>query len=625
MTFQADAFNPSSVNFQLVTPIVNPLAINNSCLVSDNNIVRPAGTIKAYTQLSDVIADYGTTAPETIFATPYFGSGLPTNYLIFIGIENTYPLSSISVLTPGSTTTDPLVTVFGTGEGAVVQSVEFFQSINTIQTSGQNFLVGDQLSPIGGVSTETAVLTVATLQLNNFDILDGGLGNSGGDIITMAGGTFSTACQIEVLTVDGSGAVLTASISVYGDYTVPSASLTQGSTTGSGTGFSLQSCLFGIRTVTVTTPGAYTVLPLNSVHFQTITGSGVNFTADLNWGVSELNVITPGEGYDDTTLLVFGGVTGTPPTYTINLASTGFVASTLNTGYQAAVSQGYGGFTWCNFVNKACSPAWGSISQTIDELNQIQTAAISNKTKWAINILSDDEDSLNNTPGCLAKVIAQQQYNDKIRVSMMGYSNFSSDPSLSNKRIDAFVSSLKASISLATYEFSGPQAILYRNNTSLCTPIPIGQTDGYGINWTESKFNSVTSGVPNGQLILFGQSGNQRVLAFGFILNNLYNVSLDSVAIALYLEQYLNNVLRTLFTPPTVPNYNPEGNAAGYTAIINALKQFSDVGMIGPNFSCTLPALNYNTPVPRILGPYTVSAMINGVAYGIVTNGILTA
>jgi hypothetical protein len=625
MTYQADAFTPSTVNFQLTTPIVNPLAVNNACLVSDNNTVRPSGTIKAYTKLSEVVADYGPNAPETVFSTAYFGKDVESNYLIMVGLLSAYPLDSIEVDTPGLLTGIPSVAVNGTGENASVEAVGYALALNGIQSKGQNFNVGDTLSPEGGVYTEPAILYVDELQFSSALILNGGFNFAVNDTIEMDGGTFSNPVQVTVLAVNASGTVTDYSISDFGNYTVSSNTLTQGTTTGSGSGFSLQDCVFGILSASLTQVGSYTESPANPCNFQSITGAGLNFQGTLNWGVSDLNVLTPGDGFDNTTTLSFFNATGTFPSYIISLASTGFVASTLSAGYQQAVAQRYGGFTWCNFVDKSCSPAWGTNAQTLNELIQIQQAAILNKTKWVINILSDDEGSLNQTPGCLSQLIAAQQYNGFIRVAMMGYSNFSSDPSLANKRIDAFVSALKASINLSTYEFSGPQAIIYRNNSPACTPIPIGQTDGYGIRWTESRFNSATRGVPDGQLILFGQSGERRVLAFGFILNNLYNVSLDSVAIAIYLEQYLNNVLNNLFKPPTVPNYNDEGNAICYSVIINTLKEFATVGMIGGDFSCTLPVINLNTPVPRILGPYTVTATINGVAYGIVTNGILTA
>lgn len=64
----------------------------------------------------------------------------------------------------------------------------------------------------------------------------GGSGYAIGDIITLTGGTFSVAAQLEVLTLSGS-AVATVRIYNAGIYTVaPSDPVAQGSTDGSGTG-----------------------------------------------------------------------------------------------------------------------------------------------------------------------------------------------------------------------------------------------------------------------------------------------------------------------------------------------------------------------------------------------------
>jgi lysophospholipase L1-like esterase len=74
-----------------------------------------------------------------------------------------------------------------------------------------------------------------TYALVNPVILSGGSGHAVGDILTQAGGSFSTAAQIRVTSVNA-GVITGAAIHVAGSYTVAPATTTQGSTTGSGTG-----------------------------------------------------------------------------------------------------------------------------------------------------------------------------------------------------------------------------------------------------------------------------------------------------------------------------------------------------------------------------------------------------
>ena len=81
-------------------------------------------------------------------------------------------------------------------------------------------------------------------QLSSIDsIAAAGSGYSANDIITLVGGTYNTVAKIEVLTVGGSGEVLTASIDTAGDYQViPSDPVGQASVApagGSGATFNL--------------------------------------------------------------------------------------------------------------------------------------------------------------------------------------------------------------------------------------------------------------------------------------------------------------------------------------------------------------------------------------------------
>jgi len=102
-----------------------------------------------------------------------------------------------------------------------------------------------------------------------------GTGYASGDTITLTGGTFTTAIVITVLTVS-SGAIATFNISTPGNYTVlPSSPVSQGSTSGSGTGATFN-VLWGLLSIIVSAGGTgYTALSTPSVTGGGGTGGGV--------------------------------------------------------------------------------------------------------------------------------------------------------------------------------------------------------------------------------------------------------------------------------------------------------------------------------------------------------------
>lgn len=83
--------------------------------------------------------------------------------------------------------------------------------------------------------------TLQTLLLNN-----AGSGYVAGEVITLAGGTITTAAKVRVLTVS-SGAIATFTIDDRGLYAATVTSLTQGSTSGSGTGATFNTATYAIQ------------------------------------------------------------------------------------------------------------------------------------------------------------------------------------------------------------------------------------------------------------------------------------------------------------------------------------------------------------------------------------------
>lgn len=98
--------------------------------------------------------------------------------------------------------------------------------IGNLTLNGTSFNLGTD----GFYFNDTAAVNAVTA-INN-----GGTGYHAGDVITLAGGTFSTAIQIRVLAVSA-GVITNASVLNPGIYTVlPAYPASQGSTTGTGTG-----------------------------------------------------------------------------------------------------------------------------------------------------------------------------------------------------------------------------------------------------------------------------------------------------------------------------------------------------------------------------------------------------
>ncbi len=119
----------------------------------------------------------------------------------------------------------------------------------------------------------------------------GGSGYVVGEVITLAGGTFTTPAQVQVVTRSGT-AVLTVMIVNPGAYSVTSATFTQGSTTGAGTGATFNAGVFG------TTVGTAFTIP--DATFAACSTSGVTPPSNLSssWNVTAGTVEATGTTFN---------------------------------------------------------------------------------------------------------------------------------------------------------------------------------------------------------------------------------------------------------------------------------------------------------------------------------------
>lgn len=121
--------------------------------------------------------------------------------------------------------------------------------------------------------TGTATLAVATMEAGQAGTWSAspGTGYAVNDILTGFGGTFTTAFQLRVLSVDGSGRPLQLKVETPGNYTVlPANPVTM--TGGTGTGLQV-TMRWGIRTVAV--PGAGSGYPEAPLPVITTSGGGL--------------------------------------------------------------------------------------------------------------------------------------------------------------------------------------------------------------------------------------------------------------------------------------------------------------------------------------------------------------
>jgi hypothetical protein len=169
-------------------------------------------------------------------------------------------------------------------------------SLTTFVNGSGNLVVGTSyvaVFPVGTIPTTPATGSAKLKGISATTIISGGTGYAALDYLTLVGGTFTSAVNVQVLTVNGANAVLTVSAPVAG---------TQG----------------------------YTVLPANVAAIATTTNSanGAGAVIGFNFGVESATVATGGAGYTDATFIVNGAKTAptfTEPTVVSGAVSTGAV------------------------------------------------------------------------------------------------------------------------------------------------------------------------------------------------------------------------------------------------------------------------------------------------------------
>ncbi len=225
----------------------------------------------------------------------------------------------------------PIVSITGGGgTGATATSTAKLISA-TIAAAGTGYVQADTITIAGGTSTTAAIVDVVTTKLATLALNAAGTGYVIGDTITLAGGAGATAAVLTVATLTGS-AIATFTISTAGSYTTNTATFTQASTSGIGTGATFQTAVWGVNTVSINTAGVYTVIPANPAAQGATSGSGTGATLTGSWGVNTIVLGANGSGYSSM------------PTVTIT-GGTGATATAVMEGDSIVVTDGGSGYT----------------------------------------------------------------------------------------------------------------------------------------------------------------------------------------------------------------------------------------------------------------------------------------
>lgn len=164
-------------------------------------------------------------------------------------------------------------------------------SVTTLVNGSGNLVSGTayvKVFPAGTIPTVVATGSATLKAIGNANVVSGGTGYQPGDYITLVGGTYSAAANVQVLTVSGANAITSLSTPVNFSY---------------GT-------------------QKYTALPSNIAGIATAnaTGNGTGAIVSFNFGVDTAAVLTGGAGYVQAEMYINGATVA--PTFA-NLAVSG--------------------------------------------------------------------------------------------------------------------------------------------------------------------------------------------------------------------------------------------------------------------------------------------------------------
>lgn len=182
--------------------------------------------------------------------------------------------------TSGAFISGAAVGTFGVSPAEMVDNVAYAQVASvTVTSAGSGFTVRPTItftnggvSATGAAANVTAKVVAVTL---GGGASAGGTGYANGQVVAVAGGTSSVAANVNILTTNSTGGVLTVSINAA---------------------------------------GVYTALPTLANCVTTANAAGSGLKLDLSFGVAAATMTSNGTGYTQTPTVTFGGAGGTGAT-----------------------------------------------------------------------------------------------------------------------------------------------------------------------------------------------------------------------------------------------------------------------------------------------------------------------
>jgi hypothetical protein len=197
----------------------------------------------------------------------------------------------------------PTNTYWGAVTGTVSSPTYVAATLQTqsasIVTPGSNYLNGNTLTVQGGTQTTSSILTVASLKVVGASPNVPGTGYRVNDTLTFGtnSASYASTVIVQVDAIDGSGGITGVTITQAGQFTgitPPTTSATPSATSGAGVNATID-LSWGVNTVTVSTPGSYTVYPANPVSITGGDGNNATFNLVPTWLQStSFSVTLPG-------------------------------------------------------------------------------------------------------------------------------------------------------------------------------------------------------------------------------------------------------------------------------------------------------------------------------------------
>lgn len=168
--------------------------------------------------------------------------------------------------------------------------------------AGASYLPGEELSIIGGTSTATGNVTVASVKVGSAAAQNTGSGYATDSYLIFSGTDWTTPGNIKVATTGGGGTITGLSIINAGVFVGTSLPGTGGlsvaptSVIGTQGSNATVNFRFDINSIGVADAGVYSVIPSNPIALATSAEGGSGANVNVTWSVTQVAVTYAGDG-----------------------------------------------------------------------------------------------------------------------------------------------------------------------------------------------------------------------------------------------------------------------------------------------------------------------------------------